>query len=227
MKKFILIASVVILAFSADAQTRFGFGQADYDNWNVNDPKAHLLLLVWPENNDTLEFGVGADIFVIDGSARAGIDFNMSTSKWIFPVGTNIFDSSNRKKISYNFTLNSTFWGKKEFVVKLGNLQGVTSANLINGQDLLRVIIDYDGLGIGLPKLSVHDYRLYPIPTSSVLYIGGVNPTEYKIYDLSGRLAQEGGILQSSIDVSNLGNGLYVLYAQTDKGMIVQKFLKN
>jgi hypothetical protein len=59
------------------------------------------------------------------------------------------------------------------------------------------------------------------------LNIEGVNPTQYKIYDLSGRLAQEGGLLQSSIDVSNLGNGLYILYAQTDRGMIVQKFLKD
>lgn len=227
MKKIILIAAIVLLGFGAQSQTRFGFGQADYDNWNVNDPSAHLLLLVWPANNDTLEVGVGADIFVIDGTAKAGVDFNMSTAKWIFPPGTNIFDNSNRKKIDYNFVPNANFWGKKDFVIKLGNLQGITSADLLNGQDLLRVIIDYDGLGIGLPKLSVHDYRLYPIPASSVLYIGGVNPTEYKIYDLSGRLAQEGGILQSSIDVSNLGNGLYVLYAQTDKGMIVQKFLKN
>jgi hypothetical protein len=37
----------------------------------------------------------------------------------------------------------------------------------------------------------------------------------------------EGGLMQNSIDVSNLGYGLYVLYAQTEKGMIVQKFLKN
>jgi hypothetical protein len=227
MKKVILIVAVLFLAVGLKAQTRFGFGQIDYDNWNVNDPKAHLLLLVWPQNNDTLDFEVGADIFVLDGTAKAGIDFNMSTSKWTFPIGTNIFDSSNRKKIAYNFVPNTTFWGKKDFAIKLGNLQGVTSADLLNGQDLLRVIIDYDGTGIGLPKLSVHDYRLYPIPASTMLYIGGVNPTAYKIYDLSGRLAQEGGMLQSSIDVSNLGNGLYVLYAQTDKGMIVQKFLKD
>lgn len=227
MKKFILFAGMALLTMGMNAQTRFGFGQIDYDNWNVADPNAHLLLLVWPENNDTLEFGVGADIFVIDGTAKNGVDFNLSTTKWVFPVGTNIYDQSNRKKLPYNFTPNANFWGKKDFSIKLGNLEGITSANLLNGQDLLRVIIDYDGIGIGMPKLSIHDYRLYPIPASTTLNIEGVNPTQYKIYDLSGRLAQEGGLLQSSIDVSNLSNGLYILYAQTDRGMIVQKFLKD
>jgi hypothetical protein len=65
------------------------------------------------------------------------------------------------------------------------------------------------------------------VPAQSTLWIEGANPDQFKIYDLSGRLAMEGGLMQNSIDVSNLGYGLYVLYAQTEKGMIVQKFLKN
>lgn len=228
MKKTLLLLFLALGASFSQAQTRFGFGQADYDNWNVNDPRAALLLLVWPANNDTLEEPVGADIFVLDGSAKNGVDFNLTTpQKWLFPVGTNIFDSSNRKKLSYNFTPNSTFWGKKDFTIKLGNLQGVTASQLLNGQDELRVVIDYDGTGVGMPRLSIHDYRLYPVPASSTLWIEGANPSAYKIYDLSGRLAMEGGLMQNNIDVSNLGYGLYVLYAQTDKGMIVQKFLKN
>jgi hypothetical protein len=47
------------------------------------------------------------------------------------------------------------------------------------------------------------------------------------VYDLSGRLAAEGKVLENRIDVSEIANGLYVLYAQTEKGLIVQKFLKN
>lgn len=227
MKKIILATVAVLMAFAADAQTRFGFAQQGYDNWNVQDANAACLLLVWPDKNEPLQFVVGADVFAIDGSAKNGTDFNFPTTKWVFPVGTNIFDSSNRKKLPYNFTINSTFWGKKDFIIRLEGLQGVAADGLINGQQEMRVVIDYDGSGVGLPRLSFHDYRLYPVPAQSTLWIEGANPDQFKIYDLSGRLAMEGGLMQNSIDVSNLGYGLYVLYAQTEKGMIVQKFLKN
>lgn len=227
MKKLVLICLSLFVLTAVKAQTKFGFAQENYDNWNVVDPKAGCLLIVWPEKNDTLTYVVGADVFAIDGSAKNGVDFNFPTTKWLFPIGTNIFDSSNRKKLPYNFTLNTTFWGKKDFIIRLEGVQGVTLDNLLNKQQEMRVIIDYDGSGVGLPKLSFHDYRLYPVPAQSTLWIEGVNPQQYKIYELSGKLAMEGGLMQNSIDVSNLGYGLYVLYAQTDKGMIVQKFLKN
>jgi hypothetical protein len=64
------------------------------------------------------------------------------------------------------------------------------------------------------------------MPTSSKLFVEGANPSSYEVYDLAGRLASSGAVMQNSIDVSELNNGLYVLHAQTENGLIVQKFLK-
>jgi hypothetical protein len=228
MKRIVLIIAFLGCVFLADAQIKYGFNNAlAYDNWNNNDVTAGVELVVWTPNNDTLEITVGSDVNAIDGSARNGFEYNFTGVKCLFLPGTNIFDLSNQKKYLYNFTPNTTFFGERDFYIKLSNVQGITTDDFYNNRDLMRVIIDYDGTNVGVKKLSIHSYRLYPVPTTGSLFVEGANPTEYKVYDLSGRLAAEGSVLQSRIDVSEIANGLYVLYAQTDKGLIVQKFLKN
>lgn len=228
MKKTLLIAILFCSGLFAQAQIKFGFNNPlSYDNWNNNDTSAGVELVVWTPNNDTLLFEVGADVNAIDGSARNNFEFNFTGLKWLFKPGTNIYDSSNRKVLKYNFTPNTTFFGERDFYIKLNNIQGITVADLLYERDIMRVIIDYDGTNVGVKKLSVHSYRLYPMPTSGSLFVEGANPTDYKVYDLSGRLVTEGKVMENRIDVTEVSNGLYVLYAQTEKGLIVQKFLKN
>lgn len=228
MKKAILLLAMAGMGFASQAQLRFGFSNPlDYDNWNVEDTSAGVELVVWTPNNDTLKFQVGADITAIDGSARNGLEYSFPPIKWIFEPGTNIFDSSNKKVIKYNFTPNTSLFGEREFYIKITNVIGITTSQLMFSRDLMRVIIDYDGSNVGIKKLSVHDYRLFPIPTSGSLFVEGVDPKTFEVYDLSGRKVLSGDVLQQRIDVTELNNGLYVLHAQTDKGMIVQRFLKN
>jgi hypothetical protein len=227
MKKIVLLCVLFFITIIAQAQIKYGFvNPIDYDNWNNSDTSAGVELVVWTPNNDTLKIIVGSDVTAIDGSARNGVDFNFSPQKCLFPVGTNLYDSSNRKKIKYNFALNTTFFGERDFYIKLTNVQGITAADFLHNRDLMRVVIDYNGTGVGIKKLSVHSYRLFPIPTSNQLFIEGVNPSSYKVFDLSGRLVVEGEVMQNTINVSELNNGLYVLHAQTTEGLIVQKFLK-
>lgn len=228
MKKTLLIGILFCTVLATQAQIKFGFNNnLDYDNWNNGDTSAGVELVVWVPNNDTLRVleGIGADVTAIDGSARNGFEFNFPPIKSIFQAGVNIYDSTNRKVIKYNFPTNSTFFGERDFYIKLTGFVG-TGLELYNSRDLMRVIIDYDGTNVGIKKLSSHSYRLYPMPTSSKLFVEGANPTSFKVYDLAGRLASSGDVLQNSIDVTDLNNGLYVLYAQTEQGLIVQKFLK-
>lgn len=228
MKKFLLTASLGLLVFLSQAQTRFGFAAAKqgYDNFNVNDPSAAIELVVFTENNDTLMVATGANISPIDGTARNGVDFNFTAQLWRFPIGTTIYNGSNRKKLALNLVPNTTFYGQRQFYLKLTGLQGVTVSDLLYQLDLLTVHIDYDGTNVGIAKVSVHDYKLYPIPATIQLFIEGVNSTDFKVYDLTGRLVKSGEVMQNSIDVSDLSNGLYVLHALSDKGLIVQKFIK-
>lgn len=227
MKKIVLIAMIVCSGLAAKSQITFGFSNPlSYDNWNNNDTAAGVELVVWTPNNDTLRIQVGGDITAIDGNARNGFEYNFPPVKYLFQPGTNIYDTTNRHKIKYNFAPNTTFWGELDFYIKISNLVGITTDNLMHGRDLMRVIIDYDGTNVGLKKLDMHSYRLYPIPTQGNLYVEGARPTQFKAYDLSGRLALEGNVMQNSIDVSQLNPGLYILYAQAEEGLIVQKFLK-
>jgi hypothetical protein len=227
MKKTLLIAILLCSVLAAQAQIKFGFNNnLDYDNWNNNDTNAGVELVVWVPKNDTLQIQVGADVTAIDGSARNGFEFNFPPLKWIFQPGVNIYDSTNRKVFKYNLPTNTTFFGERDFYIKLTGLVGITVADLYNNRDLMRVIVDYDGTNVGIKKLSSHSYRLYPMPTSSKLFVEGANPSSFEVYDLAGRLASSGEVMQNSIDVSELNNGLYVLHAQTENGLIVQKFLK-
>jgi len=227
MKKIVLLGLILGMGTLGFSQTRFGFVAKDYDNFSNSDASASVELIVWPENSDTLDFEVGATVSNQDGSALNGIHYNFTPLVAKFPAGTNQYDLSNRLLLPINLIPNSAFWGKKEFTLTLTNLIGVVDAQLLHNQKVLRVIIDYDGSSIGLPKLSVEEYSLYPVPASDKLYVGGVKAELYKVYDLSGRLVQEGPSTDNSIDVSSLMPGMYMLYAQTDRGMIIQKFIKN
>lgn len=227
MKKLVLLGLTIGLGTIGFGQTRFGFVAKDYDNFSNSDANAAIELVVWPENSDTLDFEVGATISNQDGSALNGIHYNFTPLVLKFPAGTNQYDLSNRRLLPINLIPNGNFWGKREFTITLTNLIGVVDAQLLNNQKVLRVIIDYDGSSIGLPKLSVEEYSLFPVPATDKLYVGGVKAELYKVYDLSGRLIQEGPAVDNSIDVSSLNAGMYMLYAQTDKGMIIQKFIKN
>ena len=228
MKKLVLGCSVVLFSMSAFAQLRFGFSNPlNYDNWNVNDTAAGVELVVWTPNNDTLRFNVGADVSAVDGNARNGIEFNFQPQKWWFAPGTNIYDTSNKKVLKYNITPNSTFFGEKDFYILLANYEGITASQLMYQRNMMRVIIDYDGTNVGIKRLERSTYRLFPVPATNVLHIEGANPTTFKIIDLSGRETLQGNVINNAIEVGALQNGLYVLYAETDKGMIVQKFSKH
>lgn len=210
----------------SQAQVKFGFVAPNYDNYTNSDPDAAFELVVFVPGNDTLDFEVGASVANIDGSALNGIHYNFTSLVHKFTPGTNVYDGSSRKKYKINLTPDPNFWGTREFKIVLTNFIGVTLNDVIRQQTELRCIIDYDGSSIGLPKLTVEQYTLYPIPATDKLFIDGVDSKEYKIYDLSGRLILEGSTISNTIDVSTLNSGVYVIKSITEQGLLTQKFTK-
>jgi len=206
--------------------TKGKFDTSLYLNFSNTQDTAFIEVVIFTPNNDTLMDETGSSISSIDGSAINGTHFNFLQQNLRFAPGTTIYNGSNRKKFQLNLVKDSIFWGTRYFYVVLTNFVNITAANLWNNQDRLMVIIDYDGSSIGMPKLSFHDYRLYPVPTYDKLYIEGVDSKAFKVYDLMGKMVKEGETMQNSIDVSELTNGIYILKSVTDKGLIVQKFIK-
>jgi hypothetical protein len=226
MKKILIVSALFLTSLFANAQVQFGFAVQGYDNFSNTDTSSAFELVVFTPNNDTLDSQVGATISSIDGSALNGVHYNFSSQQYKFPIGTTIYNGSNRKKFKINPVADSKFWGKKDFIIALTNLIGVDTNALMFKQNTLRIIIDYDGTGIGLPKLSVHDYKLYPVPATTSLTVEGVSCNQYKITDLSGRIVAEGLALNNTIDIAHLANGIYVLTAISDKGILLEKFIK-
>lgn len=227
MKKYILILSLFFVGLGVKAQVTYGFAAKSYDNFNNGDTSAAIELVVLIPNNDTLKTVVGSTISPIDGTAKNGTHYSFTQQNFTFNPGSTNWNNSNRKKFKLNLTIDPVFWGTRDFKIVLSNFVGIVPATqLINNQTELIVIIDYDGSSLNVPTLSIHDYKLYPVPATEKLTIEGVDASYYSITDLSGRLVQQGTVFGNQVDVNHLNNGLYILRASTNKGVIMQKFLK-
>ncbi len=74
-----------------------------------------------------------------------------------------------------------------------------------------------------------NDITIYPNPVKETLYFKSlVNPNIFNvsIYDITGRLVNEYHKVNTSIDVSQLKNGVYILIINYDKNKIIKKFIK-
>ncbi|WP_294249552.1 GEVED domain-containing protein [uncultured Chryseobacterium sp.] len=76
--------------------------------------------------------------------------------------------------------------------------------------------------------LNQTDIMIYPNPVKSVLYVKNISKkASYKIYSAAGQLVAEGVLLNNSINVHNLINGVYVIDIQDGNDISVQKkFIK-
>jgi len=72
------------------------------------------------------------------------------------------------------------------------------------------------------------NFLIYPNPTNNFLYIdSSINKASIIIIDINGKfLLSRNEITDNKIDISRLQNGLYILKIETDKGIIVRRFLK-
>jgi len=97
------------------------------------------------------------------------------------------------------------------------------------------IAIDYElNSGINPQIFTTNEITLYPNPANSRLNITGINANdaEIKIVDLTGRvLFTENASLtakgMTSIAVSQLPEGIYVITFQNSEGLVSKKFVKN
>lgn len=83
----------------------------------------------------------------------------------------------------------------------------------------------------GNELVTAGDISLYPNPVSNELFIinnGQTSITQVQILDITGKTIVQNCKLtdDSSIDVSSLTQGVYLLKIETDKGNIIDKFIK-
>lgn len=77
--------------------------------------------------------------------------------------------------------------------------------------------------GVSTETLNANNIYISPNPVSNLLNVNGINkPTEFQITDLTGKELLSGKLLNNSIDVSSLHQGIY-LFKQEDQFI---RFLK-
>lgn len=69
--------------------------------------------------------------------------------------------------------------------------------------------------------------NVYPVPTSSTLYLGNAIQGEVVVYDLFGREQMRKLVNGNSFEVSSLKNGIYFLSIETQGSTLQTKFIKN
>lgn len=66
------------------------------------------------------------------------------------------------------------------------------------------------------------EIKLYPNPVKDILTLSNTKNEEYKIYDMSGKLAMEGTLQSGTLNVSRLAKGTYVIQV----GKFAKRFIK-
>lgn len=155
----------------------------------------------------------GSDIFYIDSSGSVIIDFDITGSnaniyEWDFGDGTS--------ETSEGSITHSYFTAGEYAVAVTGCMTNCLPLNSCTGQIIDFEVIDTvsavhiipgDALGI----------KLYPNPIIKDFTIAlpeGLEPMDYLILDMTGRLVVQGKLQagKNILDSSNLENGLYVIY---------------
>jgi len=82
---------------------------------------------------------------------------------------------------------------------------------------------------LGAPELAVNNPIAYPNPVREQLWFSGLSggKSTWEIFDLRGKLCQSGGAFDlTSIDVSKLQPGLYIIHVQSARSSQGFKFMK-
>ncbi len=82
---------------------------------------------------------------------------------------------------------------------------------------------------LGAPELAVNNPIAYPNPVREQLWFSGLSggKSTWEIFDLRGKLCQSGGAFDlTSIDVSKLQPGLYIIHVQSARSSHGFKFMK-
>lgn len=90
------------------------------------------------------------------------------------------------------------------------------------------VLSTYNVTGIGITEVSDFGISVHPNPVSDKLFVESDKKLEnIKVFDLNGRKVIEGGLTDySALDVSNLENGIYILYGTVEGQPFQTKFTK-
>ncbi len=138
-----------------------------------------------------------------------------------------------------NFTLalisNDATYANGGFAITAADVDGdqvddiITAANISDAFSWFKT----DGVILLNPEVSQSEFAVYPNPVNQKLTIKlaeAITLHNFQLYDTNGRMILNKSISQTGtvqIDLQNMVSGLYILSAETSKGRITKKIIKD
>ena len=233
MKKLYLMLIGCGMFLGVNAQITYGFDyKENFQNFTHKDQNSAIVIALYNSNLDSTTQPYSAILSVVDKTSNAvltaenTINFNMQPQQKVeFAIGQKGY--RNEIQIKINPIVDNAFWGQKLFQLNLTTLEGFTADNLAYGHQFITVVIDYDGTKIGVPRVDKSNFTVYPNPTKDKVFVEGVNVQNIQVMDMMGKIVLEQTTPGNEINIENLPTGMYSLHAMSDKGLVVQKIVKN
>lgn len=155
---------------------------------------------------------------------------NMSYSMYILPA-------------SQTFNLATATAIKTKAFTTMGALNETVDISSFAGENIKIYFRHHDGNGqwylllddvivekkinMSTSETSIAKLSLYPNPVNQILNLKGIkNISSYEVFDTTGKLVTSGSAKGSSIDVSQLAIGKYIIKVKSDDGVYTESFIK-
>ena len=232
MKKIYLSLICTLLFVGAKAQISYGFDyKENYQSFSNKDANSSVIIALYNTKQDSTLQAYSAILSVVDNSgdpslnAINGTHFSITSGvKVEFAPGQLGF--RNEKLIKINPVADNVFWGQRAFRLNLTVYEGFSVGNLAFGHQFITIIIDYNGSQIGVPRVDKSIFTIYPNPSSSNIFISGVNISNIQVLDLMGKVVLTQNTPSNELNIESLPAGMYMINALSDKGLVVQKIIK-
>lgn len=233
MKKIYLSLICTLLFVSVKAQITYGFDyKENYQSFSNKDANSSVIIALYNSKQDSTLQAYSAILSVEDNVSDPSLNGKNGTHFSITPVQQKVefapgqMGFRNEKLIKINPVADNVFWGQRAFRLNLTVYEGFSVGNLAFGHQFITIIIDYNGSKIGVPRVDKSIFTIYPNPSSSNIFITGVNISNIQVLDLMGKVVLTQNTPSNELNIESLPAGMYIINALSDKGLVVQKIIK-
>lgn len=233
MKKIYLSLIYTLLFVGVKAQITYGFDyKENYQSFSNKDANSSVIIALYNSKQDSTLQAYSAILSVEDNVSDPSLNGKNGTHFSITPVQQKVefapgqLGFRNEKLIKINPVADNVFWGQRAFRLNLTVYEGFSVGNLAFGHQFITVIIDYNGSKIGIPRVDKSIFTIYPNPSSSNIFITGVNISNIQVLDLMGKVVLTQNTPSNELNIESLPAGMYIINALSDKGLVVQKIIK-
>lgn len=233
MKKIYLSLICTLLFVGVKAQITYGFDyKENYQSFSNKDANSSVIIALYNSKQDSTLQAYSAILSVEDNvsdpslNGKNGIHFSISPVQQKVEFAPGQMGFRNEKLIKINPVADNVFWGQRAFRLNLTVYEGFSVSNLAFGHQFITIIIDYNGSKIGVPRVDKSIFTIYPNPSSSNIFITGVNISNIQVLDLMGKVVLTQNTPSNELNIESLPAGMYMINALSDKGLVVQKIIK-